>query len=201
METGKWRHETGNLRPESGNRSQIRGRKVETGDLSQKAERGDRRPETGGRGWKVESGNLSQVEEAMDTDGRKVAFRERTKVYAASIVRLFCTLPKRTEVDVLGRQMLRSGTSVAANYREASRARSRNEFVSKIEICAQEADETILWLELLRDECGIASDLLAWALRESDELIAILVTMAKNAKGKDVGVKRRPETGDLRSET
>jgi len=52
--------------------------------------------------------------------------------------------------------MLQSGTSVAANYREASRARSRNEFVSKIELCAQEADETQLWLELLRDDCGIA---------------------------------------------
>lgn len=75
--------------------------------------------------------------------------RERTKAFAGAIVRLYISLPRRREeVAVLGRQMLRSGPSVAANYREASRARSRAEFVAKIELCAQEADETILWLEL-----------------------------------------------------
>jgi four helix bundle protein len=96
---------------------------------------------------------------------------------------LFCTLPKtRTEVAVLGKQLLRSGTSVAANYREASRARSDSEFVSKIDQCAQEADESMLWLELLRDDCGIQSDQLVWLLKESDELIAIFVSMSKNVK-------------------
>ena len=65
------------------------------------------------------------------------------------LVGLYCVLPKaRTEVAAIGKQMLRSGTSVAANYREASRARSDAEFISKIELCAQEADETSLWLEL-----------------------------------------------------
>ena len=85
---------------------------------------------------------------------------------------------------MLGKQLLRSGTSVAANYREASRARSSAEFVSKIEICAQEADETLLWLELLRDDCGIASERLEWLLDESNQLISIFVTMSKNAKKK-----------------
>lgn len=118
----------------------------------------------------------------MSVHDRKNDFRERTKAYAAGIIRLFCALPTRTEVQVIGKQMLRSGTSVAANYREASRARSQNEFISKVETCAQEADETVLWLELLRDECGVTGALLDGLLRESNELIAILVTMAKNAK-------------------
>ena len=78
--------------------------------------------------------------------------------------------------------MLRSGTSVAANYREASRARSRNEFVSKIEMCSQEADETLLWLELLRDDCGVVLPEISALWREADELIAIFVTMAKRTK-------------------
>ena len=112
---------------------------------------------------------------------RKDEFRARTKRYAGSIVRLFCALPRRRdEVLVLGRQMLRSGTSVAANYREASRARSTAEFIAKVELCAQEADETLLWLELLRDELNLPQ--LETALTETNELIAIFVTMSKNAK-------------------
>src|SRR5580658_3178368 len=91
-------------------------------------------------------------------DMRKAEFRKRTKAFAAVVIRFYCTLPKnRVEVQILGKQLLRSGTSVAANYREASRPRSDLEFVSKIEQCAQEADESVLWLELLRDDCGIQS--------------------------------------------
>src|SRR5437868_5835353 len=84
-------------------------------------------------------------------------FRNRTKAFAANVIRLFVKLPKnREEVRVLGRQILRSGTSVAAHVREASRARSNEEFVSKLGGALQEADESQLWLELLREECGIA---------------------------------------------
>jgi len=117
-------------------------------------------------------------------EDRKEAFRRRTKAYASAIIKLCCALPKnRTEVQVIGKQMLRSGTSVAANYREASRARSDADFISKIETCAQEADETILWLELLNEDCGIKSDLIHSLLRETNELIAIFITMSKNTKG------------------
>src|SRR5580658_5494995 len=113
----------------------------------------------------------------------KGEFRKRTKAFASVTIRFFCALPKgRAEVQIIGKQLLRSGTSVAANYREASRARSDSEFVSKIEQCAQEADETILWLELLRDDCSIQSIQLDWLLKEADELIAIFVTMSKNVK-------------------
>jgi four helix bundle protein len=116
---------------------------------------------------------------------RKEEFRRRTKRYASCVIRLHCSLPKeRAEVQILGRQLLRSGTSVAANYREASRARSDQEFISKIETCAQEADESLLWLELLQEDCGIKSEKLEWLLRESDELISIFVTMARNVKNR-----------------
>ncbi len=101
------------------------------------------------------------------------------------IVRFYIALDKgREEVRVLGKQLLRSGTSVAANYREASRARSEAEFTSKIDQCAQEADESELWLELLRDDCGIAPARVEPIWREADELIAIFVTMSKNVKNR-----------------
>ena len=119
-------------------------------------------------------------------DSRKAEFRQRTRQFAGRVVRLYIALPlRRAEVAVLGKQMLRSGTSVAANYREASRARSRNEFISKIEQCAQEADETQLWLELLRDDCGVNLPEISVLWQEADELIAIFVTMSKNTKNND----------------
>ena len=83
-------------------------------------------------------------------------FRLRVKSYAVSVIRLFAKLPRaREEVRELGKQLLRSGTSVAAQVREASRARSDAEFVSKLADAAQEANESSLWLELLREECDI----------------------------------------------
>lgn len=116
----------------------------------------------------------------------KQELRARTKAYAGAIVRLYVKLPKqRGEVDVVGRQMLRSGTSVAANYREASRARSDVEFVSKIEVAAQEADETDLWLELLQDDCEVRDLEIPPLRKETDELISIFVAMSKKVKGKD----------------
>lgn len=118
-----------------------------------------------------------------DWERRKAEMRGRTKKFAGRIVRLYIALPlRRGEVSVLGKQMLRSGTSVAANYREASRARSADEFTSKIDTCAQEADETQLWLELLRDDCGINLPEIPSLWAEADELIAIFVTMSKNTK-------------------
>ena len=109
--------------------------------------------------------------------------RKRTKNYASSVVRLFTALLKRqAEAQVIGRQLLRSGASVAANFREASRARTTSEFISKLEVCIQEADETDLWLELLRDDCGISSEQIKELLVETNELISIFVTMVSGAK-------------------
>ena len=75
--------------------------------------------------------------------------KERTKQFAVRIVRLFQSLPKTEEARVLGRQVLRSGTGVGANYRAVCRARSRSEFIAKLGVVLEEADETVFWLELL----------------------------------------------------
>jgi four helix bundle protein len=111
-------------------------------------------------------------------------FRDRTKSFAARTIRLFVKLPKtREEVRVLGKQLLRSGTSVAAHVREASRARSDDEFVSKLGGALQEADESQLWLELLREECAIEPLLTQPLEKESSELMAIFTTMINRTKG------------------
>ena len=110
-------------------------------------------------------------------------FRTRTKRYASAIVRFYAGLPTaRREVEVLGHQLLRSGTSVAAHVREASRARSTAEFSSKINGALQEADESQLWIELLREDCGITGADVEALHRETNELVAILVTMSKNTR-------------------
>ena len=111
--------------------------------------------------------------------------RNRTKLYASAVIRFYVKLPKsREEVRVLGKQLLRSGTSVAAHAREASRARSEAEFCSKLDGLLQEADESQLWLELLRGDCGIGGERVDQLLRETDELLAIFTTMvAKLRKG------------------
>ena len=110
-------------------------------------------------------------------------FRRRTKRFAAEVIRLYVKLPRaREEVRILGRQLLRSGTSVAAHIREASRARSSEEFVSKLGGASQEADESQLWLELLREECGIAPALTAALEAEASELLAIFKTMINKTR-------------------
>lgn len=110
-------------------------------------------------------------------------FRERTKKYASTIVRLYCELPRaRKEVEVLGHQLLRSGTSVAAHTREASRARSDAEFCSKLDGALQEADESQLWIELLREDCGIDGANIEKLHAETNELIAIFVTMVNKTR-------------------
>ena len=110
--------------------------------------------------------------------------RTRTHQFARRIIRLYCALPRANAVaQVLGKQALRAGTSVGANYREASRARSKAEFISKIGDCLKEADETLYWLELLLAEELIAARRLQPLLKETDELVAILTTISKRAKG------------------
>lgn len=121
--------------------------------------------------------------------------KERTKRYAVRIIRLFTALPKSTEAQVLGKQLLRSGTSVGAHYREATRSRSTAEFVSKIEGGLQELAESAYWLELLVETEIMPADRLADLMREADELTAILITCARNAKGKAEGGRRKAKGG------
>jgi four helix bundle protein len=109
--------------------------------------------------------------------------RQRTRNYASAIIRCYVDLPKaREEVRVLGKQLLRSGTSVAAHAREASRARSDSEFCSKLDGLLQEADESGLWLELLHDDCGISTEQVKNLLRETSELLAIFTTMVSKLR-------------------
>ena len=108
--------------------------------------------------------------------------RERTKEFALRIIRVFSALPKTTEAQVLGKQVLRSGTSVGANYREAYRGRSKAEFIAKCGDSLRELEETAYWLELLVDS-GIAKPHNLSGLRqECDELTAIFVTILKRSK-------------------
>jgi four helix bundle protein len=107
----------------------------------------------------------------------------RTKDFARRIIRLYIALPKETLAQVLGKQVLRSGTSVGANYREARRGRSKAEFSAKIGECLKEADETAYWLELLSEENIIPQKRLEPLLKEINELIAIFVTISKRSRG------------------
>lgn len=95
---------------------------------------------------------------------------------------MFCALPKTIEAQVLGKQVLRSGTSVGANYREAYRARSRAEFISKCGDSLRELEETAYWLELLVDGKIAPKDRLSAVRQECDELTAIFVTILKRSK-------------------
>ena len=115
-----------------------------------------------------------------DKDNRDL--RVRTKSFALRIIRLYASLPKTTEAQVIGKQLLRSGTSVGAHYRGAKRARSTAEFISKIEGGLQELEESTYWLELLSDAEVVPSSRLADLHHEAEELTAILVSSAKTAK-------------------
>ena len=112
-----------------------------------------------------------------DTD-----LRARTKRLALAIIRLFSALPKTAEAQILGKQLLRSGTSVGANYHEAYRARSKPEFIAKCGDSLREIEESAYWLDLL-EEAGIVSrENLKWLRMECDELTAIFVTILKRSK-------------------
>ena len=116
----------------------------------------------------------------MENDERDL--RDRTKRFALSVIRMFSMIPKTTEAQVLGKQLLRSSTSVGANYREAYRGRSKAEFISKCGDSLRELEETAYWLELLIDGKIGPPKLLAALRQECDELIAIFVTILKRSK-------------------
>ncbi len=117
--------------------------------------------------------------------GDRVDLRDRTKALALRVLRLFAALPKRTEAQVIGKQFLRSGTSVGANYREAYRARSDAEFVAKVGDCLKELDETTFWLELLAESGTVPAKRLSLLLDECNPLIAIFTTISKKVRSRD----------------
>ena len=113
--------------------------------------------------------------------------RERTKKFALRIIRLYVSLPKATEAQVIGKQMLRAGTSVGAHYREAFRARSDAEFISKLEGGLQELDESAYWMELLCEAAIVPQEKLSDLMDEASQLCAILVSCMKKVKSRPKG--------------
>ena len=112
--------------------------------------------------------------------------RRRTKSFAIEVIHLCVALPSSDEARVIKRQLLRSGTSPGAHCREATRARSDAEMISKIETALQELDESVYWMELLVDTGLVAPERLQPLMREADELIAMAVTAVRTIK------RRRP---------
>lgn len=115
-------------------------------------------------------------------DGMTEAFKTRTKQFALDVIRLVEPLPKTRSAEVISRQLLRSATSVAANYRAACRGRSKAEFVAKLGIVEEEADESQFWLELLQETGLISKDDGEKLRREANELTAIIVASIRTAK-------------------
>jgi len=116
------------------------------------------------------------------SENERQDLRMRTKTFALRIIRLYVALPKTIEAQVLGKQLLRSGTSIGAHYRESQRAKSDADFINKIEGSLQELEETGYWLELLAEAGIVAEERLKPLHDETEELIAIFVTMVKKVK-------------------
>ena len=113
---------------------------------------------------------------------RAQQLQDRTKLFAVRIVRAFAALPKLEAARIIGRQFLRSGTSVAANYRAASRARSKAEFIAKLGVVVEEADETVFWLDLLVESGLVHMDIVKPLRTECEELVRIFASPLATAK-------------------
>ena len=114
----------------------------------------------------------------------KKELEKRTKKFALEVIRFVADLPKNKITDVMGYQFLKAGTSIGANYREANRAQSRQDFIHKIAIVEKEASETQYWLELF-DASNIGDpESLSWLLTESGELLAIFTSIGKTTKSR-----------------
>ncbi|HCX89474.1 MAG: four helix bundle protein [Deltaproteobacteria bacterium CG12_big_fil_rev_8_21_14_0_65_43_10] len=120
--------------------------------------------------------------------------KDRTKRFALKVIQSVETLPKHQAGNVIGRQLLRSATSVGANYRAACRARSRADFISKMGIVEEEADETIYWLELLVESGLINKEAIEDLIKEANELTAIFTAACKSAKAKKPRLIRNPQS-------
>jgi len=111
-------------------------------------------------------------------------FKKRTKQLALRVIELVDELPKRTTTIVLGRQLVRSGTSVGANYRSACRGKSTVDVLAKLAIVEEEADETLFWLELLVDANIVSTTRVAEIMKETNEIVAMTVASIKTMRGR-----------------
>ncbi|MGA3284157.1 MAG: four helix bundle protein [Verrucomicrobiota bacterium] len=108
--------------------------------------------------------------------------KNRTKAYANRVVKLCSALPANWVARTLGKQLLRSGTSVGANYRAVCRAKSNSDFINKLRIVEEECDESLFWMELLVDNNFVRASRLRDLMKEADEILAIVVSSAKTAR-------------------
>ena len=112
----------------------------------------------------------------------KSELKQRTKQFALRIIELVESLPKSRTAEILGRQLLRSGTSIGSNYRAACRSRSSAEFIAKLGIVEEEADESAYWMELLVESRIVETSEVDFLMREANEFLAITVASIKTAK-------------------
>ena len=122
--------------------------------------------------------DLSEFLHYMNPD----IMKKKTKVFALKILKLVEALPKTSTARIINNQIVRCGTSVASNYRSACRARSKVEFIAKLGIVEEEADETLFWLELIEESEMLPSNYLQELKREANEITAIVVTSCKSAR-------------------
>jgi four helix bundle protein len=145
-------------------------------DASRLAEQGvppDRQEEAPASGGRIKDEGKNQEPKGLQI---------RTKEFALQVIRMYSALPKLTEAQVLGKQVLRSSTSIGANYREVNRARSKPKFIAKIGDCHKELDETAYWLDLLAESSIVPNAKLADLRDECDQLMAIFTTISKKTK-------------------
>ena len=108
--------------------------------------------------------------------------KSRTKAYANRVVKLCAALPNNWIARILGQQLLRSGTSVGANYRAVCRAKSNADFINKLRVVEEECDESLFWMELLVDNSFVKPSRLEGLMKEADEILAIVISSAKTAR-------------------
>ncbi len=121
----------------------------------------------------------------MKTDNalvKSTTIKTRTKQFALRVLKMYRALPRTEEAKIIGRQVLRSGTSVGANYRAVCRAKSKKEFISKLGIVVEEADETVFWFELLVEGGIVSQSKLGALLAEGNELLAMFAASVRTAK-------------------
>jgi four helix bundle protein len=130
----------------------------------------------------MKTGSQSKIEVGCKVNQKEL--KQRTRKFALRIIRLVESLPKGRTADVIARELLRSGTSVGANYRAVCRAKSTRDFISKMGIVEEEADETLYWMEILSEADIVKSEKLSLLMKEADELLAIAVASIKTARKK-----------------
>jgi len=123
----------------------------------------------------------------------KQELKDRTKRFALRVIKLVDALPKTTAGRVIGNQLIRSGTAVGANYRAACRGRAKAEFVAKIGVVAEEADESAFWMELIIEGGLLKSDIVTPLYREAEELTAIFTASGRTARQNQQSEIRNPK--------